>query len=74
MGDLAIYVAIVVAALALGVAVRLLIVVPRRRCLQCGAEVPVSARNCRRCGYRYASAAELATQERASSYERRESR
>jgi hypothetical protein len=44
-----------VAMLAVGVAVRYLIVVPRRRCLRCDKSISVAAARCRGCGYRYAA-------------------
>ena len=43
------------AMLTVGVAVRYLIVVPRRRCLNCDRSISVVAARCRRCGYRYAA-------------------
>jgi hypothetical protein len=53
--DLTLYVSVLAAMLALGVAVRYLIVVPRRRCLQCDRSISVVASRCRGCGYRYAA-------------------
>lgn len=53
--DLALYVSVLVAMSAMGVAVRYLIVVPRRKCLQCGKSISVVASGCRGCGYRYAA-------------------
>ena len=44
-----------VAMLVVGVAVRYLIVVPRRKCLQCDTSISVTASRCRSCGYRYAA-------------------
>ena len=57
--NLAIYVSVLIAMLGLGVAVRYLIVVPRRKCLDCGRSISVVAAKCRGCGYRYASGGEL---------------
>ena len=41
--DLTLYVSVLAAMLALGVAVRYLIVVPRRKCLQCDRSISVVA-------------------------------
>ena len=57
--NLALYVSMLVAMLAVGVAVRYLIVVPRRRCLDCGRSISVAAPKCRGCGYRYSGGPEL---------------
>ena len=53
MSFIVIYTLILLVPLALAVALRYLIVVPRRKCLQCDREVAVTAIKCRYCGYRY---------------------
>ena len=53
--NLLLYVSMLVAMLALGVAVRFLIVVPRRECIACDASISVAAARCRGCGHRYAA-------------------
>jgi hypothetical protein len=70
MSPLVLYASIVLAILVLAVVARFVIVVPRRECLNCGASISVTARQCRRCGYRYASGSEFGDQERAWEEER----
>jgi Uncharacterised protein family UPF0547 len=48
-----IYSAILMVPLILAVALRYLIVVPRRGCPQCDRSVAVTAPKCRHCGYRF---------------------
>ena len=53
MSFILVYSLILLVPLTLAVALRYLIVVPRRVCLQCDREVAVTALKCRHCGYRY---------------------
>jgi ribosomal protein L40E len=53
MHPILIYTLILLVPLVLAIALRYLIVVPRRLCLNCDREVAVTASNCRRCGYRF---------------------
>lgn len=53
MSFIVVYSLILLVPLTLAVALRYLIVVPRRECLQCGREVAVTVLKCRYCGYRY---------------------
>lgn len=53
MSLIIVYSLILLVPLTLAVALRYLIVVPRRECLQCGREVAVTVLKCRYCGYRY---------------------
>ena len=53
MSPILVYVAIMMVPLVLAVALRYLIVVPRRNFLQCDKSVSVAALKCRHCGYRY---------------------
>jgi hypothetical protein len=48
-----VYTLILLIPLTLAVALRYLIIVPRRECLQCDREVAVTVMKCRHCGYRY---------------------
>ncbi len=64
MAPVAIYLGVVLVIMALAVVLRFVIVVPRRECLNCGANIAASAPKCRRCGYRYASGADLAEERR----------
>jgi hypothetical protein len=53
MSPIILYILILMVPLVLAVALRYLIVVPRRDCLQCGRSVAVTAPKCRHCGYRF---------------------
>jgi ribosomal protein L40E len=53
MDPIVLYSLILLVPLALAVALRYLIVVPRRECLNCDREVAVTALKCRHCGYRF---------------------
>jgi hypothetical protein len=53
MAPLAVYIVIVLAVLGLAVALRFLIVVPRRDCIGCGRSISVATHKCRWCGYEY---------------------
>ena len=53
MAPLAVYVVLIIAILGLAVALRFLIVVPRRDCIGCGRSISVATYKCRWCGYQY---------------------
>ncbi len=53
MSPLALYVTVIAIVLVLAVALRFLILVPTRACIQCDKVVAVTAPSCRHCGHRY---------------------
>ena len=53
MSFVLLYTLILLVPLTLAVALRYLIVVPRRRCIQCDRQVAVTTIRCRHCGYVY---------------------
>ena len=53
MHPIIVYSLILLVPLVLAVALRYVIVVPRRGCLNCGRSVAVTSLNCRHCGYRF---------------------
>jgi rubredoxin len=53
MGPLLIYCSLLIVPLVLAIALRYLVVVPTRECIQCDRVVAVTAFSCRHCGHRY---------------------
>jgi hypothetical protein len=53
MAPIILYSLILLVPVLLAVALRYLIVVPRRECLNCERDVAVTAQKCRHCGYRF---------------------
>jgi DNA-directed RNA polymerase subunit RPC12/RpoP len=53
MNPLLTYILILLVPVALAVALRYVIVVPRRECLNCRRSVATTAPRCRHCGYRF---------------------
>ena len=53
MNPVVIYILILLVPVALAVALRYVIVVPRRECLNCGRSVATTTPRCRHCGYRF---------------------
>lgn len=53
MDPVFVYSAVLSVPVALAVALRYVIVVPRRECINCDRSIATSAPKCRHCGYRY---------------------
>jgi hypothetical protein len=56
ISPLLLYASLALIPIVLSIIVRIVvIVVPSRECLNCGAELAVTRRTCKQCGYRYAA-------------------
>jgi hypothetical protein len=53
MDPVLVYASVLLIPVALAVALRYVIVVPRRECLGCDRSIATTAPKCRHCGYRY---------------------